>query len=100
MSFAYSSIKGLTFYDTRRVFNGFTLVTPVEGVKVWLIDMYGKVVHSWDTGYNPVAPAELLPNGHLLYAGKVEGGPLPGFEGAGGVLLELDWHGNKLNCRV
>jgi hypothetical protein len=38
----------------------------------------------------------LLPNGHLLYEGKIENGSLANLEGAGGVLLELDWDCNVL----
>lgn len=96
MSVAFTSIKGLTFYDMRRAFNGFTLITPVEGTGAWLIDMYGRIVHLWDTGLKPAWQSELLPNGHLLYQARMEDGPLADFEGAGGVLIEVDWEGNKV----
>ncbi len=96
MSVAFTSIKGLTFYDTQRAFNGFTLITPVEGSGVWLIDMYGRVVHQWRLGRRPAWQAELLPNGHLLCHVRVEDNPLGLLEGAGGALLELDWNGNKV----
>ena len=93
MSLALTSIKGLTYYDSRKVCLGTTLFTPVDGTGVWLIDMEGRLVNYWEIGYKPGCYGELLPNGNLLYAGKVEGGPLADLEGAGGVLLEVDWNG-------
>ena len=84
MSVALTSIKGLTFYNTHRAYRGVTLVVPVDSRGAWLIDMMGKVVHNWDIGYNPGYYAELLPNGKLLYASKVDDGPLADLEGAGG----------------
>lgn len=96
MTVAYASVKGLAYYDMRRGYNGFTLITPTEGTKVYLIDMLGNVIHAWEAGYPAATPAELLPNGNILFAGRVEGGPLTEFEGAGGVLLEIDWDGKKV----
>ena len=94
MSFARTSIKGLVFCDSRRAYNGYTLFTPVKGQSVWLIDMQGRFVHHWETGYEPGSYGELLPNGNLLYAGKVENSSLADLIEAGGILLELDWDGN------
>lgn len=93
MSLALTSIKGLTYYDSRKVCLGTTLFTPVDGTGVWLIDMEGRLVNYWEIGYKPGCYGELLPNGNLLYAGKVEDEPLADLEGAGGVLLEVDWNG-------
>lgn len=96
MSIAFTSIKGLTFYDMRRAFHGVTLFTSLEGTSAWMIDMNGNIVHSWKTGYKPALYGELLPNGNLLYAGRVEDGPLTEFEGAGGIIMEVDWDGKKV----
>jgi len=94
MSVAFTSIKGLTFYNTHRAYRGVTLLVPVDGKGAWLIDMMGVIVHRWEIGYKPGYYAELLPSGNLLYAGKVDNGPLNDLEGAGGILLEVDWEGN------
>ena len=94
MSVAFASIKGVTFYNSRRAYIGVNLLTPLDGEGVWLIDMMGKFVHHWDMGYKPGCYGELLPNGNLLYAGKVANSPLAALEGAGGILLEMDWEGN------
>ena len=94
MSYARTSLKGVMFYDSVKAYNGVTLFTPMEGRDVWLIDMMGRLVNHWRTPYQPGCDAKLLPNGNLLYAGKITSGPLAGLEGAGGILLELDWDGN------
>ena len=94
MGYARTSLKGIMFYDSRRACNGFTLFTPTKGKGAWLIDMMGKHVNHWETAYLPGCDAKLLPGGNLLYAGKVDGSPLADLEGAGGVLLELDWDSN------
>jgi hypothetical protein len=56
--------------------------------------MNGSPAHFWDTGYLPASHAELLPNGNLLFAGMDENGQLTDLEGAGGIILEMDWDGN------
>ncbi|MBA7705858.1 hypothetical protein ES703_114698 [subsurface metagenome] len=96
MSVAFTSIKGVVFCDSRRSYNGVTLFTPVNGTDVWLIDMQGRYVNQWDMGYESGCYGELLPNGNLLYAGKIDNGPLTDLEGAGGILLEVDWGSNVI----
>lgn len=95
MSVSRTSLKGVTFYDSVRAYNGVTLFTPKLGKGVWLIDMLGRFVNYWETPYEPGCDAQLLHNGNLLYMGKVPNGPLVNLEGTGGILLELDWD-NKL----
>ena len=93
MSVAFTSIKGITYFNTRRAYRGITLIIPVNGRGVWLVDMLGRFVHHWDIGCE-VYYGELLPNGNLLCVGKANNGPLADLEGAGGILLEADWDGN------
>jgi hypothetical protein len=82
-------------YDSKRTYTGLTLFTPTEGEGAWLIDMMGRLVNHWKTGYQPGYDAQLLPNGNLLYAGKVANGPLADLDDAGGgILLEVDWDSN------
>lgn len=96
MSIAFNSIKGLTFLNSKKAYHGFTLITPVDGTGVWLIDMMGRLVNYWEMGFKPGCYGELLPNGNLLYVGKVETGLLADLEGTGGILLEVDWDGNEI----
>lgn len=98
MSVSRATLRGVTFYDSLRSYNGVTLFTPKLGKGAWLIDMLGRLVNYWETLYQPACDAQLLPNGNLLYMGKVSNGPLGDLEGAGGILLELDWD-NKLVWR-
>lgn len=86
-----------TVYVPHKAYNGYTLFSPKGAEKTWLIDMQGRFVHCWQAPNKPGEHAVLLPNGHLLYAGRLEEGPLAGvFGGAGGVLLELDWNGDEV----
>lgn len=94
MSYARTSIKGIVFSNSYQAFNGFTLFTPYDGTRVWLIDMKGEMVNYWDMGVKAAGYTELLPNGSLLFTGKHPDSPLPDVEGAGGILLEVDWDGN------
>ena len=95
MSDARTSLKGVMLYDSKRTYTGLTLFTPTEGEGAWLIDMMGRLVNHWKTGYQPGYDAQLLPNGNLLYAGKVANGPLADLDDAGGgILLEVDWDSN------
>ena len=96
MSVAFNSIKGLTLFNSRKAYHGFTLISPAEGTGVWLIDMMSGFVNYWEMGYKPGCYGELLPNGNILYGGKIENGPLADLEGAGGILLEVDWEGNEI----
>ncbi|GIX47529.1 MAG: hypothetical protein KatS3mg131_1740 [Candidatus Tectimicrobiota bacterium] len=91
---------GLTAYDPDLAFTGYTLFTPMFGDgTVYLIDMQGEVVHTWQLPYRPGLYGYLLDNGHLLYGGKVMQ-DLERFEAwrrfKGGVVMEVDWHGRVL----
>ena len=90
---ARTKLTGTTFYSVSETHPGFTLFAPMTDNKVWLVNMVGKVIHSWTMPYKPGSHAELLPNGNLLYAARMENGPLPEFKGAGGKLMEVDKNG-------
>jgi len=57
--------QGVIFYDRERAFNGYTLVPPGDADDVYLIDMEGKIVHTWKV-YG-VHGQYLLANGNLIY---------------------------------
>jgi hypothetical protein len=85
--------RGLELNDPRAL-AGYTLIAPMTSTKTYLIDMEGRVVHTWDCGTTPSLSAYLLENGHLLRPGALPmnqqtlGGP-----GAGGRIQEFDWDG-------
>lgn len=106
-SFPVGIPKGTTLYDPSRAYDCYVLFTPLGASPagtstVYLINMNGKVVHSWETPGFAIT-ARLLPNGNLLYVGQ--GGKMfpgrPGFGklwigGAAGVVMELTWDGQTV----
>ena len=76
-------------------FQGYTLVAPLNSTKTWLIDMEGRVVHTWESKYTAGQDAYLLENGHLLRAATLLGNErLFASAGQGGRVQEFDWDGN------
>jgi hypothetical protein len=76
-------------------YQGYTLVSPQQSTMAFLVDMEGRVVHSWETGSTPGAYGYLLENGHLLRAGNVPNSPFgPGAAGGSGRIQEFDWNGD------
>ena len=91
---------GLTALDKELASPGYTLYTPLLGQgSVYLLDRDGIEVHRWDMPYPPGLYGYLLPNGNLFYLAKGRDEPKGSRIAAwqrwrGGVLLEVDWHGN------
>jgi len=80
---AYETLQGPTetrYWDKARAYNGYTLFAG-HG-RTFLIDMEGRVVHTWRTGTNP----RLLSNGHILDATRDDPSGFQGFQ-------EVDWDG-------
>lgn len=94
---AYEAIVGATGvlkYNKAKVFNGYTLLSPMINCKTtYLIDMEGNLVHKWETEYPPGLYAILLENGNLLRGGRPKGAPC-GIGGTSGIVQEIDWDGN------
>jgi hypothetical protein len=89
---------GLRGYDAQRVAPGFTLVTPLlGGGLVYLMDMQGDVVHTWQLPYPPGAYGYLTDHGTLFYNGSIRSDTFLGKQlFNGGVALEADWNGRVL----
>jgi hypothetical protein len=94
------SAIGLRACDRDRAFAGFTLFAPLSGNgKVYLIDLDGEVVHTWQMPYPPGNYGYLTERGTYFYNGKT-------FEDStryisrkpwkGGAVLEADWNGRVL----
>src|SRR5262249_46727355 len=91
---------GLIAHDPVRAQPGYTLFAPMYGDgTVYLVDMDGKVAHTWRMPYRPGLYGHLLPGGHLFYGGKVME-DLERFEAwprfKGGGRLGAGWHGPVL----
>ncbi len=87
--------EGLCVYR-KEAYKGFTLFAPLGGKGVHLIDMNGEIVHSWKLPLEIAGYEELLPNGNLLCAIKTPNAQLENYEGCGGGILELSWHGKEV----
>jgi hypothetical protein len=84
---------GLRHRDTRSA-GGYTLVTPIGGNFVYLLDEDGCIVHGWTVpGFQP-GYGYLLPGGRLLVRGQPQVDTTVGVgqpAGKADLLLELDW---------
>ena len=63
---------GLTHSDPARVTSGVTLIAPMQGDVVFLIDETGAEVHRWQTGVGLTKWSYLLPGGRLLTNERVD----------------------------
>ena len=89
---------GLRALDASRASPGLTLFSPIEGDgMIYLIDLTGKIDHTWKMPYPPGLYGYLTDKGTLFYNGKI---PNDTFLGKapfkGGAALEADWNGKVL----
>lgn len=91
---------GLRTSDSERACPGFTLFAPQSGGgKIYLIDIDGKVIHTWQMPYAPGNYGYLTDRGNLFYNGKTaedSGRFISGKPWKGGAALEADWNGRVL----
>jgi len=90
---------GLRACEPKRAFAGFTLFAPhfVENRTVYLVDLQGEVVHTWNMPYPPGLSGYLTERGTLFFNGRTsEQSFLSRFPFKGGVVLEADWNGKVL----
>ncbi len=82
--------------NTDDAFAGYTLFSGLRSKTTYLIDMEGRIVRSWESGYTPGDAVYLLEDGHLLHTGDVGGedGDFGVTGGSGGIVQEYDWEGN------
>ena len=67
---------GLRAREPERAFPGFTLFAPhfVQNTNVYLIDLQGEVVHTWNMPYPPGLSGYLTERGTLFYNGRTSAG--------------------------
>jgi hypothetical protein len=91
---------GLRACNRDRAFPGFTLFAPLSGDgTVYLIDIDGNVVHTWEMPYPPGNYGYLTERGTLFYNGKVSEQSdrfICRQPWRGGAVLETDWNGRVL----
>jgi Arylsulfotransferase (ASST) len=90
---------GLRACDPERACPGYTLFAPCfpQNRTVFLIDLQGRIVHTWTMPYAPGLGGYLTERGSLIYNGRtLENGFLSRFPFKGGAILEADWNGKIL----
>ncbi len=83
---AYERLQGpteLLFCNQDKALNGYTLFGV--GNRTFLLDLDGRVVHTWPVGTNP----HLLDNGNIVDASKDDPSGFQGFK-------EVDWDGKTV----
>ncbi len=73
--------------------NGYTLFAPFLAETTYLIDMVGRVVHTWPSQYLPGDAVYLTETGQLLRTGNVLNDNFPG-GGQGGIVMLQNWGGD------
>jgi Arylsulfotransferase (ASST) len=92
--------------DEPSAYQGYTLVSPTQSTKTYLVDMCGRVVRTWESRYTAGADAYLLENGHLLraanlgeneafFAGDSHGGRIQEFTWDGELVWDFKFHNAK-----
>jgi hypothetical protein len=91
---------GVRACDRDRAFPGYTLFAPLSGGgAVYLIDVDGNVVHTWQMPYAPGLSGYLTDTGTFFYNGKIIDQSdrfISRQPWKGGVVLEADWNGRVL----
>jgi Arylsulfotransferase (ASST) len=76
---------------------GYTLYSPLEMERTYLVDLDGKVAHTWRHDTQPGLNQYLLEDGTLVRAGRLKlKGPFENAKGQGGRVEALDWDGTVL----
>ena len=78
-------------------FEGYTLMAPFGAKTTFLLDLNGKIVHTWDSDCAPLA-SYLLENGNLLRSGQLEDEEKGDFRagGSAGRVQKFSWDGELL----
>lgn len=68
--------------------DGYTLFAPMMGSTTYLIDMYGRYVHSWVSVNRPASAVYLMENGNLLRTSREDNSIR--------IIQEIEWDGNVI----
>ncbi len=76
--------------------SGYTLVAPLDSTTTYLVDAWGRVVHTWAAEHPPGASAYLLDDGSLLRPATPSLHPTFQRGGTAGRLEQLSWEGELM----
>jgi hypothetical protein len=80
----------VTLYEPARCYDGYTLYATLQDKDFYLIDMQGRLVHTWST--DTTHQAELRPNGNLVYGDNYKGVKEITWDGRAVWSYFCDWH--------
>jgi hypothetical protein len=89
------SKTGLIVNDPR-AYQGYTLLAPIMSKMVYLLDMQGRVIRTWEDETPGNLSVYLLENGHLLRYGRLAEQPFGDGAGAAGHIEEFDFAGKRV----
>ena len=89
------SLNGLVLRE-KGAFDGYTLFAPLTETTTYLIDMDGRVVHTWPSKYKPGDSVYLLKGGTLLRPGRTDDNPTFRAGGTGGIVESIAPDGKVL----
>ena len=78
---------------TPRASPGFVFFNPLLSYTTYLVDVEGRVMHTWESDYESGGGAYLLDNGHLLRGGQEPDPPVFSGGGQAGRIQEFTWDG-------
>jgi hypothetical protein len=94
---AQTRTVGKIYFDDSLAYQGYTLFTPNQSNKTYLIENCGLEVHQWTSPYQPGMIAYLRKDGLLLRAGRDSNNPnFLSSGGNGGFIELLDWWSNRV----
>ncbi len=80
--------RGLVL-NTSAAFEGYTLFAPLNSTTTYLVDLEGRLVHSWPSKYEPGQSVHLLEDGSVLRARRQPGNRHFGGGGIGGGVEQI-----------
>ncbi|MCB0686977.1 MAG: aryl-sulfate sulfotransferase [Saprospiraceae bacterium] len=87
--------RGLVL-KTLEATRGYILFNTLSSGHTYLIDLDGRVVHSWDNQYGPSGGMYLKDNGNLVRSARDPLAPVYGGGGQGGYFQEFTWSGDLI----
>jgi len=72
---------------------GYTLFGPLGTGTTYLLDLNGRIVHTWESAYPPGNSLYLLDDGDLLRTGNPQGQSVFSGGGQGGIVERISWDG-------
>ncbi len=86
-------VRGLVLHDPA-AFDGYTLFSPTLSTNTYLVDIEGRVVHTWASDLPPGNVVELTDEGQLFRCARLDAPAFRRALGGGGRIRLLDWDGD------